>query len=70
MTLTENAVYIPQGFVDCEDGSGTIVHCDWRGVVGNDETGLASLGSVGSNHYGFDALNAGEFLHHKLSTIQ
>lgn len=37
LRLTENAQYIPTGFVDSEDGSGNINPGDWRSIVQNEE---------------------------------
>ena len=51
LQLTENARYIPTGFVDSEDSSGHIVPGDWRNVIHEDEGGLANLNRTGGNRY-------------------
>jgi len=48
--LTENFVYNPQGFVDCENDSGDITPGDWRHIE-CDSNGMSSLNRIGSNHY-------------------
>ena len=53
LRLTENASYIPTGFVDSEDSSGNIIPGDWRNEVQGD--GLRNLQQVGGNRYSFDA---------------
>ena len=69
LRLTENANYIPTGFVDRESDSGDIIPGDWRNIVDNDESGLGSLDRIGSNRYGFEASRArDEFLNYFNST--
>ena len=53
--LTDNATYIPGGFVDCESNDGRIIPGDWRNVVHNDDSGLVNLGQIGGNRYRYDA---------------
>lgn len=57
LRFTENARYIPTGFVDSEDSSGHIVPGDWRNVIHEDEGGLANLNRTGGNRYTFEAGN-------------
>ena len=33
LRLTDNAQYVPSGFVDSEDSSGEIISGDWRSLV-------------------------------------
>ena len=54
LRLTENAGYIPAGFVDREDGTGNIVPGDWIREVELD-SGHRVLNRLGGNRYGFDA---------------
>ena len=50
--LTDNAKYIPAGFVDNEDSSGNFTPGDWRNAVAGD-TRLLNIGKVGGNRYAF-----------------
>ena len=52
---TENACYVPAGFVDTEDDSGTIVPGSWRSEVADDVSALQTVNRVGSNNYRKDA---------------
>ena len=36
LRLTDNAMYCPQGFVDCEDSSGRLQQGEWRNIVAGD----------------------------------
>ena len=54
LRLTDNAKYIPAGFVDNEDSSGNITPGDWRSSVASN-TGLSNLRRVGGNRYTFQA---------------
>ena len=58
LRLTENARYIPTGFVDSEDSSGHIVPGDWRNVTHEDEGGLTNLPRIRGNRYTFEAGNS------------
>ena len=49
LRLTENANYIPSGFVDCEDGNGNIIAGNWRSEVDYKE------GGIGGNRYTYEA---------------
>lgn len=40
LKLTENANYIPSGFIDSEDSSGNIIPGDWRQIVHDDDGGM------------------------------
>ena len=60
LRLTENAYYVPAGFVDKDDDSGDIIPGDWRNIVNNDEGGLIGFNQIGSNRYGFEANRARE----------
>ena len=60
MRLTENANYLPDGFVDCEDDSGNFIPGSWRGVVDNDNSCLVHHKRIGGNRYTFDAMKARE----------
>ena len=55
LRLTENAKYIPTGFVDSEDETGQIIPGDWRAVIQDDEGGLINARKIGGNRYTFDA---------------
>ena len=47
LRLTDNANYIPAGFVDSEDISGNIVPGDWRHEVDNEGAGLMIVRQIG-----------------------
>ena len=49
LRLTENAGYIPTGFIDRKDSTGNIMPGDWRNGV------LRGLNRTGGNRYTFDA---------------
>ena len=49
--LTDNAFYMPSGFVDSENADSSLSPGDWRTIVQNDESGMVSLGHVGGNRY-------------------
>ena len=55
LKLTENANYVPSGFVDSEDGSGNIIPGDWRTVVSDDQGGMLGLNRNVGNRYKFEA---------------
>lgn len=57
LRLTENAAYIPAGFVDTEDNIGNIVPGGWRNEVEGDEGGFRQLNRVGGNRYTFESNN-------------
>ncbi|XP_046863139.1 protein ALP1-like [Xenia sp. Carnegie-2017] len=43
LSLTQNAYYIPKGFVDAEDGSGNIINGEWRHITQGDESTLQAV---------------------------
>lgn len=49
LQLTDNAFYMPSGFVDSENADSSLSPGDWRTIVQNDESGMVSLGHVGGN---------------------
>ena len=49
--LTDNANYIPAGFVD----RGNILPVDWRHEVNNEGAGLRIVRQIGRNRYSYDA---------------
>jgi hypothetical protein len=51
LLLTDNASYIPTGFVDSESTSGVITPGDWRGIVREDNAGLRNIRRQGSTNY-------------------
>ena len=55
LRLTENAGYIPTGFIDQEDSTGNIMPGDWRNEVYAADSGLCGLNRIGGNRYTFDA---------------
>lgn len=55
LRLTDNARYIPKGFVDSEDSTGNIIPGDWRNVTHADEGGVTSLGRIAGNRYTYEA---------------
>ena len=56
LRLTENAHYLPSGFVNCEREIGEIVPVDWRKIVLNDDVqGLQHLWHVSGNRHCFSA---------------
>ena len=60
LALTQNAHYIPKGFVDSEDGTGNLVSGEWRQIIHSDENSFQRLGRVGSNTYSFNAKSVRE----------
>ena len=52
LRLTDNAKYIPAGFVDNEDSSDNVTPGEWQNAVAGD-TGLLNIGKVGGNRYAF-----------------
>ena len=55
LRLTDNAKYIPSGFVDSEDETGNIIPGDWRSIVHDDDSGLSDLRRITGNRYTFEA---------------
>ena len=55
LRLTDNACYLPNGFVDSFSSDGDLIPGDWRNIIRNDEDGLAQMGKIGGNRYGFEA---------------
>ena len=58
LRLTDNAHFVPTGFVDSENSNGEIIPGDWRNVVNIDsDTSLAlrSMNHVSGNRYTFEA---------------
>ena len=55
LRLTENANYIPSGFVDCEDGNGNIIPGNWRSEVDYKEGGMTPVSRIGGNRYTYEA---------------
>lgn len=55
LRLTENASYIPSGFIDSEDSSGIIIPGSWRNVVREDNISLTNHPKIGGNRYTFEA---------------
>ena len=60
LRLTENASYVPEGFVDSEDDSGNLILGTWRSIVKDDNSGLANYERLGGNRYTFEAEKARE----------
>lgn len=58
LQLTDNAFYVPSGFVDSENADGSLSPGDWRAIVQYDESGMVSLGHVGGNRYTLEASNS------------
>ena len=58
--LTDNAHYVPQGFIDSEDSSGNLISGEWRSIVGHEDSGLQQLRRMGSNNYSFTAKSVRE----------
>eukprot|EP00794_Sanderia_malayensis_P000867 gene867-161_t len=48
---TDNAFYVPNGFIDAEDNSGTVIPGNWRSIVDNDQSALQPIPRTGSNNY-------------------
>ena len=55
LRLTENAGYIPTGFVDSEDCSGNFIPRTWRSITQNDQNGMVQCRRIGGNRYSNDA---------------
>lgn len=55
LRLTDNANYIPTGFVDSEDSSGNIVPGDWRKEADIEDAGLRRVSQIGGNRYTYEA---------------
>ena len=60
LRLTENAHYIPDGFMDSENDSGNVHPGDWRAIVTGDTSALVNIGRVGSNNYSVEAKDVRE----------
>ena len=52
---TENAGYIPSGFIDSENSSGDVIPGTWRSIVENDRNGMVKCGKIAGNRYTYDA---------------
>ena len=52
---TENAGYVPMGFVDAEDETGCIIPGSWRSETLDDNSAIQHIGRTGSNNYKADA---------------
>ena len=52
---TENAGYVPSGFVDAEDETGCIIPGSWRSETSDDSSAIQHIGRAGSNNYKADA---------------
>ena len=49
---TESSSYCPPGYVDGEDGTGSVIEGNWRSELSSGSgSGLESIGNVGSNRY-------------------
>eukprot|EP00794_Sanderia_malayensis_P002307 gene2307-2657_t len=48
---TDNAFYVPNGFIVAEDNSGTVIPGNWRSIVDNDQSALQPIPRTGSNYY-------------------
>lgn len=59
LRLTENALYTPSGFVDCEDSSGKVIPGTWRSEIEGD-TCIQKNKRIGGNRYTFEAERARE----------
>ena len=47
---TDNAFYVPNGFIDAEDNSGNIIPGNWRSIVDRDQSALQPIRRTGSNN--------------------
>ena len=56
LRLTENASYIPSGFLDSEDSSGNIKPGEWRSIA-KDEGALQNLNPIRGSRYSRDAVS-------------
>ncbi|XP_065055079.1 putative nuclease HARBI1 [Rhopilema esculentum] len=52
---TDNAFYVPAGFVDAEDETGEIIPSSWRCKTSDETSALKNIGRAGSNNYKADA---------------
>eukprot|EP00112_Aurelia_sp_Birch-Aquarium-sp1_P015468 Seg3426.4 transcript_id=Seg3426.4/GoldUCD/mRNA.D3Y31 product="Protein ANTAGONIST OF LIKE HETEROCHROMATIN PROTEIN 1" protein_id=Seg3426.4/GoldUCD/D3Y31 len=48
---TDNACYVPHGFIDAEDNSGNVIPGNWRSLVDKDQSALKPIPRTGSNNY-------------------
>lgn len=55
LNLTDNAMYTPAGFIDCENESGAIRPGDWREVVAADKGALIPAARDRGRNYATDA---------------
>ena len=62
LLLTENACYIPSGFVDCWSANGELISGKWRGEVHTDDPALRELHRQGSANYRYSAKETREQL--------
>ena len=66
---TENAVYTPAGFIDSDDGSGTIKPGEWRRIIDADAGGcLRPIARVRGSRYSGTALDMREALKEYLNS--
>ena len=56
MIQTDNACYVPSGFMDSEDGSGSLIPGSWRGEVANDRSAVQTIPQAGTNNYSLQEL--------------
>ena len=54
LCMTENAQYIPTGFVDCDSSSG-MKEGEWRNIVRGANSGFQNMSRTGSPNYSIDA---------------
>ena len=52
---TDNACYVPSGFIDAEDSTGNVIPGGWRSVVADDQSAMQNIQRAGSNNYSKDA---------------
>ena len=55
LRITENARYIPAGFIDSENSSGDVTPGTWRNLTESDMAGLVKCGKISGNRYTYDA---------------
>ena len=48
---TDNAGYVPAGFIHSEDSTGNIVDGSWRSVVQNEGSAFQPIDRMGSNNF-------------------
>ena len=55
LAQTDNAGYVPIGFIDAEDSTVDLIPGSWKSIVAGDRSALQGIQRVGSNNYRLEA---------------